>query len=133
MTREVVTVTVDASGNATAYTGQVTGFVRAIRYVTDGTSPLDTGGDVTITADASGLPILTITNIGTSAASYAPQQAVVSVANAAALYAAAGTAVTAPIPVSAERIKLVVAQGGDAKTGVFHILRGVGHARADLE
>lgn len=124
MTREVVTVTVDASGNATAYTGHVTGLVRAIRYVPDGTNPLDTGGDVTITADASGLPILTITNIGTSAASYAPQQAVVSVANAAALYAAAGTAVTAPIPVSAERIKLVVAQGGNAKTGVFHIYVG---------
>lgn len=122
--REVVTVTVNASGDATAYTGIVYGSILAIRYVPDGSTPLDTGADVTITADASGLPILTITNIGTTAANYAPQQAVVSVANAAALYAAAGTAVTAPIPVSNERVKLVVAQGGNAKIGTFHIYVG---------
>lgn len=124
MTRQVVAITVNASGDATAYTGHVSGLVRAIRYVPDGSTPLDTGADITITADVSGLAILTVTNLGTSAVSFAPHQAVVSVANASALYAAGGTAVTAPIPVSDERIKIVVAQGGNAKLGTFHVYVG---------
>ena len=122
--RHEVAVTTTSGGAATGYTGVVSGRVLAIRYVPDGTSPLDTGFDATITCDVSGLPIITVTNGGLSALSLAPRAATVTVANAAALYAAGGTAVNDLIPVAAERVKIVIAQGGDTKAGTFHVYIG---------
>ncbi len=121
LTRHSVTLTTAADGSATGYIGPVTGVVHALRYVPHGSTPLDTNADVTITADVTGLPILTITNIGTSALALFPRAATVGVTNSAALYAAAGTAVNDRIPVCEERIKFVVAQGADTKTGTFHV------------
>jgi hypothetical protein len=115
--REVVTVTTNASGDGTGYSGHVSGLVRAIRYVK---VDYDNGIDATITADASGQAILTFTDVNASASSY-PHAAMNTVTNAASLYAAAGQAVLTPIPVADERIKIVVAQGGNVKTGTFHI------------
>ncbi len=120
--RHDFTLTVDASGNATVYSDRLaTGVVAQIRYVPDGTSPLDTGADLTITGEVSGLPIATLTNIGTSATGWAPRQATHSTAGAAALYAAAGTAVNDRIAIAGERIKVAVAQGGVSKTGTLYI------------
>lgn len=124
ITRVAVAITTDASGDATAYTSPVTGFVRAIRYVPDGSVPLDTGADLTITGNTTTIPIVTVTNLGTSAVTIAPRLATASVANAAALYAAAGTAVNDLIPVCEEAIKVVVAQGGNAKKGTLYFYLG---------
>lgn len=125
MVRHDFTLTVDASGDATVYSDQAAhGEIRQIRYVPDGTSPLDTGADLTITAEGTGLAIATLTNIGTSAVQWAPRQATHSTAGAAALYAAAGAAVNDRIGIVAERIKVVVAQGGNAKTGKLYIWVG---------
>jgi len=121
ITRHSVTLTSAADGSATGYIGPVTGFVHALRYVPHGSTPLDTNADVTITAETTGAAILTITNIGTSALNLYPRAATVSVANAAALYAAAGQAVNDRIPVCEERVKFVVAQGADTKTGTFYL------------
>src|SRR3970040_59161 len=110
--RHEVSIAVNASGDATGYAPGVSGGVLPIRYVPDGTAPYDTGFDAVVTCDVSGLPILTVTNGGTAALSFYPRAATVSVANAAALYAAAGTAVNDLIPVAAERVKIVIAQGG---------------------
>lgn len=122
--RHEVDITVNASGAGTGYTPVVSGHVLAIRYVPDGTAPYDTGFDATITCDVSGLPILTVTNGGTSALNLFPRAATVSTANAAALYAAGGTAVNDRIPVAAERIKIVLAQAGNTTTGRFHVYVG---------
>jgi hypothetical protein len=115
--REVVTITVNSSGDGTGYTGHVTGIVRAVRYVK---TDYANGIDAVVTADVSGQAIVTFTDVNASATSY-PYAAMNSVANAASLYAAGGQAVLAPIPVADERIKIVVAQGGDSKTGTFHV------------
>jgi len=101
----------------------VQGCVQAIRYVADGSTPYDNTVDFTVTGDVSGLPILTVTNESASN-TYYPRAATASVANAAALYAAGGTAVTDLIPVAGERIKIVVAQGGASKTGKLHVWIG---------
>ena len=119
-----VGITVDASGNGTGFTPIVTGHVEAIRYVPDASSPYATGVDVTVTGETSGLPILTITDAGTVALSIYPRAAVVTVANAAALYAAGGVAVLDKIPVAGERIKIALAQGGVSTTGKFHVFIG---------
>jgi hypothetical protein len=115
--RETVTITVNSSGDGTGYTGHVTGLVRAISYVK---SNYADGIDATITSDVTGQAILTWTNVNASATSY-PYAAMKSITDGASLYAAAGQAVLAPIPVADERIKIVVAQGGNATSGTFHV------------
>ncbi len=121
--RYPVTVATDASGDGTGYTeGTGGGLVRAIRYVK---SDYDNTADFTVTCETSGLPILAVTNV-TASTSYAPRMATNKASDgSAALYAAAGEAVNDLIPVGHdERIKIVVAQGGNAKTGTFHVYVG---------
>lgn len=121
--RAVVDITTDADGNATGYTGVADGFIEAIRYAKDGTSPYDNTADFTITTEGSGQAVLTAANVAASA-TYYPRAATVDVSNGAALYAAGGTAVNDRMPVGAERVKIVIAQGGDTKTGRFHVYIG---------
>ena len=116
-----VAITTAADGSATARTPVVSGYLRAIAYVPHATTPIDTNGDVVITANTSGLAILTITNIGTTAFSVHPRAATVGVTNAASLYAAGGAAVNTEIPVADEAIKIVVADGADTKSGTFFV------------
>lgn len=118
-------LTVNASGAATVTSSQIaSGCVHQIRYVPDGTNPLDTGAHLTITESASGLPILTKEDIGTAAVVWAPRQPTHGVADGAALlYAAGGSAVNDRIAVNG-KIKVVVANGGASKTGKLHIWVG---------
>lgn len=124
--RHVVTVTTNGSGDGTGYSPELaSGEVRQIQYVPDGTNPLATGADIVVTGEAAAVPIITKANIGTSAFSMAPRQPTHAVADGAALlYAAGGAAVADKVVVAEERIKIVVAQGGDTKTGVFHVYVG---------
>lgn len=126
ITRAQISVTTDASGDVTAYTGiNVNGRVLQVQYTPDGTSPLDTGADIVLTGRTTALPILTKANIGTSKVSWAPRQPTHAVADgSAALYAAAGAAVNDALVVADEELKLVVAQGGNTKSGVFDIWVG---------
>lgn len=122
--RHVVDITTDGSGDGTGYTSEpVTGFVQAIRYVKDGTTPYSNGVDVTVTAESSGLAIVTLTDLNATATSY-PRAATSDVAGAASLYASGGVAVNDKIPVADERVKIVVASGGATKTGRFHVYVG---------
>jgi len=116
--RHVVTVTTDAGGDGTGYTATpVYGLVHAVRYVKDTYAD---GIDVTITGDLSGIAVLAVTNMNATA-TYLPRFATVDNVAAASLYAAAGEPVEDRIPVAMERIRVVVAQGGNTTTGTFHI------------
>lgn len=118
--RETVTITTDASGDGTGYTGTVTGTIRSIRYVK---TDYATGVDMTITGETTGIAIVTLTNYDASGTVY-PRAATHDTTGAASLYAAGGTAVNDHIPVVNERVKIVVAQGGNAKTGTFYVTVG---------
>lgn len=121
LSRHEVTVTTNASGDGTGYTSGITeGLIRAIRYVK---TDYANGVDVTITCEVSGQAILTWTDQNSSDTSY-PRAATNDVIDAASLYASGGEPVETLIPVANERIKVVVAQGGDTKTGTFHIYVG---------
>lgn len=113
---EIVT---DASGDATVYlfhgiNRKLNGFISVIKY-TPGT--IDTGADLVITGESNGIPILTITNAGTSDVFYYPRALANAVADA-----AAATASSEYIPIKDDRIKVVVAQGGAAKTGQIEVI-----------
>lgn len=110
-----VSVTTAADGSATAYSGQVSGFLSQIRYVK---TDFADGSTITVTLEDTGETLWTEANVNASAIR-APRQATHSTAGAAALYAAGGAAVSDMIAVSG-RIKVVIASGGNVKTGVFH-------------
>lgn len=116
--RHVVEITTDSSGNGTGYTPLVTGKLSQIRYVKD---TFDNGVDFTITADATGETLWAENDVNASA-TRAPRQATHTTVGAAALYAAGGTAVLDGILLANDRVKIVVAQGGNAKHGTFHVV-----------
>lgn len=120
LTRHEVTIVTDASGDGTGYTPVVNGFVHQIRYVK--TDYAD-GVDFTVTADESGVAVWTGTDVNASV-SVATRQATVATDGSASLYAATGEPVETLIAVADERVKLVVASGGDTKTGTFHVYVG---------
>lgn len=113
-----VAVTTIADGSATAYTPNFTGKLSQIRYVK---TDYAAGVDFTITSEATGETIWTQADVNASA-TVAPRQATHSTAGVAALYAGGGSAVLEHICLAKDRIKIVIAQGGDTKTGTFHFV-----------
>jgi hypothetical protein len=114
-------VTTAADGTATAFMNKVSGKIHSVQYVKDGANAYTDGVDFTLTAESTGESIWNEANVNASAIRY-PRAPVHTQAGAAALYAAGGTAVLDKIAVSNERIKIAVAQGGNAKTGSFVVL-----------
>ena len=112
-----VSVTTDASGDATAYSPYLSGYIHSIQY--EKTDYAD-GVDFTITGEANGVTLWTESNVN-AAALKLPRAATHSTAGVAALYAAGGTAVNDRMALSRDRVKIVVAQGGNAKVGNFVI------------
>lgn len=115
--RFVVPVTVDASGDATEYSPVLSGKLISFRYVKD---DFANGVDFTITAEDTGETLWAEENVNASATRY-PRAATASTAGAASLYAALGTAVNDRIALGQDRVKIVVASGGNATSGTFHI------------
>ena len=119
MRRFPVTVTTAADGTATAYSPRgVNGKIHQIEYVK---TDFADGVDFTITGEATGVSIWAESNVNASAVR-APRQPTHSQAGVASLYAAGGTAIQAPVALANDRVKIVIAQGGNAKVGTFHIL-----------
>jgi hypothetical protein len=124
MRRFKVSVTTASDGTATAYSPRVAGKIHSVQYVKDtasaGANAFATGVDFAITAEQTGENIWTESNVDASAVRY-PRAPTHSQAGVAALFAAAGSAVQDKIGV-VDRVKIVIAQGGSAKVGAFHIL-----------
>jgi hypothetical protein len=116
--RYTVPITTDASGDATAYTPFLSGKLESIQYVkTDYTD----GVDFTITSNVTGETLWTESNVN-AAVVKRPRAPTHTTAGVASLYAAAGTAVNDKIALSRDRVKIVIAQGGNAKAGSFTIV-----------
>jgi hypothetical protein len=116
-----VTVTTDGSGNATAYTPRLSGKLNSVIYVPDGTVPYTNTVDMTITSEVTGESLVSRTNVSAAFQAY-PRVGTQAPDGTAALFAAAGTAVQDKLAVANDRIKIVLAQGGASKIGVFHFL-----------
>ena len=112
-----VSATTNGSGAATVYSPYLSGYIMSVQYVK---TDFADGVDFTITAEATGENIWTDTNIN-AAEIVRPRAATHSTAGVAALYAGSGTAVNDRIALGRDRVKVVVASGGDTKTGAFVI------------
>lgn len=118
MRRYKVSITTAADGSATAYTPRIAGKIHSVQYVK---TDFADGVDFTITAEATGESILAKSDVNASAVFY-PRAPTHSQVGAALLYAAAGSPVNDKIALASDRVKIVVAQGGNAKSGVIHVL-----------
>lgn len=116
-----VTATTASDGTATAYSPYLSGKLSAIHYVKPGAASYTDGVDFTITAEATGETLWTEANVNASTSRY-PRAATHSTAGVASLYAAGGTAVQDQIVLSRDRVKIVLASGGDTKSGTFIIV-----------
>jgi hypothetical protein len=114
----IVNVTTAADGSATAYTPYLSGRLSAIHYVK---TDFANGVDFTITSERVGETVWAENDVNASA-TRRPRAATHSTAGVASLYAAGGTAVTDLIRLSRDRVKIVIASGGDTKTGAFHVV-----------
>jgi hypothetical protein len=121
MKRYKLTVTTAADGTVTAYSPRLSGKVSQIEYVKDGVNPYAAGVDFTITGEVTGIGLWTQSDVNASAV-VAPRIPTHSQLGVAALYASGGVGVLAPIALANDRVKIALAQGGNAKVGVFHIL-----------
>lgn len=121
MRRYKITAATAADGTVTAFSPKISGEIHSVQYVKDGAAAFADGVDFAITAEATGENIWTETNVNASATRY-PRAPTHTQAGAAALYAAGGTAVSARIALGGDRVKIAIVQGGNAKTGAFHIL-----------
>lgn len=123
VTRHRIVATTDGSGNFTGQTqGAVNGAIEHVRYTPDGAAPLDTGADLDIVGETTGIVVANHDDIGTSAFTRAYRQATHGIDGAAALYAADGSAVLDKVVVAGERLTLTIAGGGNAKSGTFDIV-----------
>jgi hypothetical protein len=118
--RHRISVTTASDGSATAYTDEVVvGRVLAVIYTK---TDFDNGSTMTLTVEQSAQPVWSESNVNASALRYPRAQ----------VHLAAGTAATLdgtrpmlePVPVANSRLKLVIAAGGNAKSGTFDILVG---------
>lgn len=116
--RVSVAVTTAADGSATVYSDTVTGKLSTIRYVKGN---FDNGSTMTVTVEQTGEDVWSESNVNASA-TRAPRQATHSTVGAAALYAAGGTEVNDKIAMANDRLKVVIASGGNAKSGTFHFI-----------
>ena len=117
------TVTTDASGAATAYIpgandARLSGKIINVIY---NKTDYDDGVDFTITTETTAQGVWTESDVNASK-TVAPRQPTHDNVGAASLYAAAGEAVEDYIHLCAERLKIVIAQGGNAKSGSFTLI-----------
>lgn len=112
-----ITITTITGGTATAYLLKLNGKLLSIRYAK---TDYANGVDFTITAEDTAENLWVDTNINASE-TVRPRIALQNNAGSDITYD--GTRkVYEPYNLVDERIKIVIAQGGDAKVGTFHIL-----------
>lgn len=115
------TIATIADGSATGYVEvEQGGQILAVIYTK---VDYDAGVDFVITSDQSGQIILDADNVDASA-TFCPRQATHLNTTGAAMVYAATDAVGAPIVIPPGRIKIVIAAGGNVKTGTFKFVVG---------
>jgi hypothetical protein len=107
-----VTVTTDSDGDGTGYSDYFIGRVHSVEYAKDSSSPYASGVDFDCTLDLSGKTVWTESDVNASKI-VAPHQEMVRTTDDA--------AIDEPIYADNDRLKIVVDDGGDTKTGTFYI------------
>lgn len=113
-----ITVTTAADGSATGYTPYFSGKIEQVRYIK---TDFADGVDFTTTLDGTGQTVWTESNVN-AAVTKAVRMAIAGTDGVASLFAGGGTAVQDKIAVSRDRVKWVIASGGNTKTGALEVI-----------
>jgi len=115
--RHSVVLATDADGACTAYTDIVTGLLSQISYAK---TDFADGVDFVVTVEETGETLWSETNVNASAVR-APRQLTYTSTGSSIAYAAT-FGVYDKIAIAKSRIKIVIAQGGDTKSGTLHFM-----------
>jgi len=115
--RYTITLTTDADGDAVSYSPVVSGLISQIRYVK---TDFADGVDFTVTLESTGESVWAESNVNASA-TRAPRQSTHTQVGVVINYAATFP-VYEKIAVSQDRIKVVIAQGGNVTTGTLIVV-----------
>jgi len=118
--RHTLSITTDASGDGTGYTPVVNGRVLDVQYVE---TDYATTVDFTITGAITSKEILSLSGI-TASTTWLPRIQVHDSADGTGLLYNVGRKVCEPVCLANERVKITVAQGGNAKSGTFYVTIG---------
>lgn len=116
--RHTVSITTDASGDASVKAQGAMGIFLQMRYVPDGSSPLATGANLAITEDKSGYNLLTMAAIGTSAFERVSRQTVANADDGV-------ETTTLDYIVLADDATVTIDSGGNSLSGTFYLYFGV--------
>ena len=118
---DTIEITTDASGDGIGYSQAMFGFIELVAYAKDGTTPFADTVDFTITTETTAQNVWVESNV-TASKVCRPRVATQDTVGANAIYAAGGETVKTKILLEGERLKIVVANGGNAKLGSFRVL-----------
>lgn len=111
--RQTIPVVTDAAGAATAYSSNISGRVHSLSYLK---IDFADGVDFTITLERTGQSVWTDTNINASETVYPVAPANLGTTGG------ASTLTEVPIIAANDRLKIVVAAGGNVKSGNFDLV-----------
>lgn len=114
-----IPITTAADGSATVYSPAFVGLLHALIYL-PGSSGIATGATVTVTEDATGIALWSKSSAGTTTLAVLPRGATQGIANAGLVYASTDI-VADRLPVIS-RVKVVIASGGNAKSGAIIVV-----------
>jgi hypothetical protein len=118
---EDIVVTTAADGTATAYSASTyNGNIQCVDYIK---TDFANGVDFTVTTEVTEHTVWTGTDVNASA-EMRPRSAVHDTTGAVLQHGSSSPVVTDYIPMVNERLKIVIAQGGNAKTGTFRLIVG---------
>ena len=112
--KHTVTVTTATSGVGTGYTPVVTGRIAAVIY-TKATGGLASTSDLTVTTEDSAQAVWSATNINATTTVHPLAPGNLSDGSSSSL-------TEVPIFAAQERVKIAIAQGGNAKVGTFTVI-----------
>ena len=123
--RDIVSITTSAGGGAEGFTRPLTGKISSIHYTKGGAADdLLSATDINITNETTGDAIWAEDNSVSVTRTIAPKMSSYGVDGIVALYAASGTGVLTDIVLVDDRVKIEATNGGNTKSGTFHVVIG---------
>lgn len=117
--RKFTATVTTGTATGTGYTPWFSGYIESIQYVKPGSGNYDNGVDATFSSDVTGETIVVLTDMNASTI-VRPRAPTHGTDGTAATYDGS-EAVSDRVALSRDRVKVAIADGGNNKSGTFHV------------